>query len=345
MKKLLFSLIAFAMVSISMAQTNPPTFIKGTLDIRFGTRTKSAPTDKYTINVNVCNSALFRGTVDAKPFVKGYVSDDKGSLTYDIGCDVVNPKNPSQTRNVGKLFGTVPVDGNNVYRFTDGNLRISVLGMGTAKGFDSKFNGLALGKPPVNNSVFASLKQQAISLTKTTSNGKTVGITVTKYDKMEFQNHVLAAGPVQVYPEVNVNGTMLYDYARSAWYLQNVTAVYAVDGRQLADKLTGNIRWVESPTRKTTGEGQYEFDIRLNEPVGGEAAVFAGAQDESSFFEVDNSVSSLIGTMKYKDSMSGDSVVASNVVIDLIGNKLTKQQAMYLCKLIVMSTIVPLNAE
>ncbi len=343
MKSLIAIVVALATAAAVSAQTTN-IFIKGSLDIRFGTRNQTAATDRYALNVNVCDSALFQGTVLAKPFAPGTFSDQNGSLTYSVACDVVNPKNPSQTKNVGTMSGVVPVDSKNVYRFADGNLKISILSVGTAKEFNSKFSGLALGKPPQASGMIAKIKQDAINLTKNV-NGKTVGITVTKYDKMEFQNHVMAAGPVQIYPEVTLNGAMLYDYARNVWYFQNVTAVYSVDGRQLADRLSGNIRWVESPNRKSNGEGQYEFDIRLNEPPPGESAVFSAAQDESAFFETDSSIASLNGTMKYKDTISGDSVIASAVQIDLTGNKLTKQQAMYLCKMLMISTIVPMNAE
>jgi len=168
---------------------------------------------------------------------------------------------------------------------------------------------------------------------------------VSKYDKMEYQQHVLAAGPVQIYPEVTVNGSLIYDYGRSAWYFQNVTVSYTVEGRQMSDKLTGNIRWVESANRKSTGEGEYQFDVHVNEPLPNEAAVFAAPSDESAFFATDDAVSALVGTMKYKDTMRGDDAIASDVAIDLTGNKLTKQEAMCLCKLLIFSTIVPMNSE
>jgi hypothetical protein len=352
MKNLILALAATLVLNSATAQTNPPTFVKGTLDIRFATRTqregnypKPGITDKYTLSVNVCDSALFRGTVDARPYIPGTFSDQSGLVTYAIETDVVNPRNPAQTKNVGKLFGSVPVDKNNVYHFENGALRVSIFPMGSAKGFDSKFNGLALGKPPVvKEGVFSKLKKEALKITKQV-NGKTVALNVTNYDKMEFQNHQLAAGPVQVYPEVLVNGVMIYDYSRSAWYLQNVTVAYIVDNRQVQDRLSGNIRWVESPTRKTSGEGEYQFDVRVNEPPVNEASHFEAAKDESAFFDTDNTIPALVGSMKYKDTMFGEVVSASTVQIHLTGNNLSKQQAMYLAKLFLLSCIVPLNDE
>ena len=73
--------------------------------------------------------------------------------------------------------------------------------------------------------------------------------------------------------------------------------------------------------------------------------MFATSTDESAFFATDNLISALVGTMKYKDTMSGESVTSSAVSIALTGNKLTKQQAMYLCKLLFMTAVVPLNSE
>jgi hypothetical protein len=343
---------AAAILAVSAFAQTPqptvPTFIKGDLKIQFNTRkfddgkVQPGVSDVYTLNVNVSDSSLFHGTIEQRPFIDGVMSvTQTGQLSYAIDCDVVNPKNTSQTRNVGKLYGTIPVDKNNVYRFGDGALRVSIFGAGTAKGFESKFSGLALGKPPAKSDSFVDQAKKALSFT----NSKGVAISVSKYDKMEFQQHVLAAGPVQIYPEVTVNGSLIYDYGRSAWYFQNVTVNYTVEGRQMSDKLTGNIRWVEAANRKSTGEGEYQFDIHVNEPLPSEAAVFAAPSDESAFFATDDTVSALIGTMKYKDTMNGDSVTASNVTVALTGNKLTKQQAMYLCKLLFLSAIVPLNAE
>lgn len=355
--KILALAAAFAIASLASAQTAtplPPTFVKGDINIRFGTRiTADAdgnPTvgavDKYTMSVNVSNSSLFHGTIEFLPYIhKTLGSSQDAQLTYAIEADVVNPKNPSQTRNVGRIFGTVPVTAKNVYEFSEGNAKINVFGMGTAKGFESLFRGTAVGKPPAESEgVLSKLKKEALNITKTVQ-GKTVTIPVTKYDRMEFQTHVLPAGPVQIYPEVTVNGSMIYDYGRTAWYFDNVTVTYAVDGRQYQDKLSGNIRWVESPSRSTTGEGQYEFDVRVNEPAQAEAAVFSGPADESAFFATDDAIPALSGLMKYKDTMSGDTVTNSVIQIDLKGNKLTKQQVMYLTKLLFLTTVVPLNAE
>jgi len=343
---LIICAFAFALQAFAIDGNLPPTFIQGGIDIRYNSRNqRNAPgvVDRYTLYANVNNSVAFSGSIVQTPRIMsaGFISKNlvqKGKLDFDISCDVINPKNTNQTRNVGKIFGEVPVDENNIYRFENGTARIIVLPLGVAKGFESKFRGLALGKPPVKSqSSIDKLVSEAVNITKNI-NGKAVKIAIAKYDKMGFQSHILAAGPVQIYPESTVNGDMLYDYARSAWHFQNVSILYSVDGKRLEDKLTGTVRWVENAN-------EYQFDIRVNEPPPSEAAVFAGASDESAFFETDTSIPSLTGVMKYKDTKAGDTVTASQVTINLVGNKLTKQQSMNLFKLIILSSIVPINAE
>ncbi|MGA3007840.1 MAG: hypothetical protein ABSE59_08115 [Opitutaceae bacterium] len=352
MKKLTLLAFVFSAALSVTAQTYPDTFIKGVLNIEFNTRYAEKPvegtTDNYSFSVNVSNSAKFAGTIKQLPTIPGtlYGVKQAGCLTFDLKTDVVNPKNPEQTRNVGKIFGVVPVSPSNVYDFNNGTLKTQVFAIGAAKAFESKFSGLALGKPPTpSDGVLSSLKKAAINFTKSV-HGQNMSIAVTKYDVMQFQQHVLAAGPVQIYGDVTVNGTMLYDYDRSSWYFQHVSVQYWDNGRQVQDNLSGDIRWVEDDNRKTNGLGEYDFDVRINEPPPNESAVFSKPSDESAFFDTDNTIQGLTGTMKYKDTMTSDgNVTASAVNIDLKGNKLTKQQAMYLCKLILFSTVVPLNAE
>lgn len=355
MKKLTITALAVAIAVLARAQTNPPTFIRGDMDIKFNTKIQTdsygqpnkGAKDIYTLNVNVSDSAVFHGTISHTPLIinNGVLSstvEQTRSLSYDMVCDVVNPKNPSQTRNVGRIFGKVPVDQGGAYLY--GSLVCSVLPMGSAVGFDSKFGGVALGKPPGTKQV-SGIQKAAMNIQRQVQ-GKTVTVVIRKYDKMVFQSHVLCAGPVQIYQEVTVNGEMVYDYDRYAWHFNNVTVQYAVGGVVKMDRLTGSIRWIEAPNRKTSGEGQYEFDIRVNEPPPSESAAFSSPEDESAFFVTDSAIPSLTGTMKYKDVFNSDgATVASAVKIDLTGNQLTKQQAMVLCKLLVFSSIVPMNSD
>lgn len=352
MKKLLINLIASLLTFSALAEDLPSAFIRGSMDIKFNSKTQPVKgvKDVYTLNVNVNNSSIFRGTITHLPLILdvGYISTtvtQPRSLTYDVACDVINPKNPQQTKNVGRVHGSVPIDQLGVYRYADGDLVCSIFPVGTASPIDSKFNGLALGKPPALGKAQTKLQKAMLNISKQV-NGKTVSVKVKNYDKMVFQQHVIAAGPVQIYQEVTVNGEMVYDYDRYAWYFNGVTIQYPVNGTLKQDHLTGDIRWVEAPDRKTSGLGQYDFDIRVNEPSPGEAQAFAGPSDESAFFTQDSSIPALTGTMVYKDIMNvnGDTT-SSAVAIDLHGNQLTKQQVMVLCKLIIFSAVIPMNSD
>jgi hypothetical protein len=347
MKKLI-TVLMLVCVGLANSQTNE-TFVKGDIQIKYNSRVSpgvKGVADVYTLNVNVCNSAIFKGTISHTPFIAGgYIDSAQNSnLKYQMECDVVNPKNPQQTKNVGKIFGTVPINENGTYDYSKGNLQVSVNQIGNAKGFDSKFSGQAIGKPLFKPKGFVEKAKQSLNITKTV-NGKTVGVVVKKYDKMQFQSHVLGAGPVAIYQEVTVGGEMIFDYEKAVWYFKNVSISYVVDSKQIVDKLSGSIRWVEQKNRKQTGEGAYEYDVRVNEPLPSENSVFAAAADESAFFETDNNIPCLTGSMSYKDSFSGDTVVSSNVTLDLVGNKLSRQQVMCLTKLLVFTCVVPINAE
>ena len=163
---------------------------------------------------------------------------------------------------------------------------------------------------------------------------------------MEFRQHVIGAGPVSIYQPVTVNGELLYDYDKSCWFFNNVTVQYADNGVVKIDRLSGTIRWVESPQRKVNGEGQYEFDIRVNEPPpSADAAFTTKATDESAFFETDSTVPAVSGTFKYKDVIRGDTTMSSSVTIDLTASNITKQQLMVVGKVVIFSSVVPMNAD
>lgn len=336
----------------SLAQTpntNGPTFVKGTLDIKYNSRLSDKPVkgvkDQYLVAVNVCNSALFHGTIADQPqIIEGMFSKSvtqKRIVEYDLDCDVVNPKNPSQTRNVGKLKGTVPIASDGLYNYDQGSLSVDILPIGSAPGFTSKFSGTVNGKPmnrPAN--WLDTFKGNAVSITRSVG-GKTTTVVLKKYDKMTYNSAVLGAGPVQYYAPVTVSGELLYDYDKNCWFFNNVTLAYGGH----FDRLTGTIRWVEDPARKSNGQGEYQFDVRVNEPPPQESAAFAAPADESAFFSTDTNIPSLAGTMKYKDTLRGDTTVASHVEIDLSGNNLTKPQVMALTKVLVFSAVVPMNSD
>ena len=342
---LILTALTLALAFTVSAQTNPFT-IKGNMDIKYNSRSTPGKgvKDVYTLTVNVANSALFQGTItDTPQIIDGWVSKkvtQPRSLNYDINCDVVNPKNPSQTRNVGRMYGRVGIDSDGTYRYDNGTLTVDILPMGNAGGFSSKFSGTASGKPlarPAN--WMETLKCSTVNITRNV-NGKTMVVTLKKYDKMDFRQHVIGAGPVQIYQPVTVNGELLYDYDKSCWFFNNVTMQYADAGLIKIDRLSGTIRW----DKKTS---EYQFDVRVNEPPPNVNEAFDATKqtDESAFFETDTKVPALTGTMKYKDSVRGDVTLASLVSIDLVGNNLTKQQVMSLCKVIIFSSVVPMNSD
>ncbi len=353
-KVLMVVLVALAIAWPAVAADNT---IKGKLDIQFNSRvqTDSAgnPTpgvkDVYTFDVTAVDTLGFQGTIQALPTIlTSRLGSEKqrASLVYNLNLSVANPANLTQKRTVGKLVGEVQVDKQGTYLFDQSTLRIAVDAAGKAQGFESAFRGTAVGKPPKNTSLAEKVKKQAQTLTRQVK-GKTVSLIVKDYDIMTLRGRVLAAGPVRSYPETSVNGEMMYDYERGAWYFRNLIMTYQAEGKTVTDKVSGNIKWVESPQRKTNGQGQYEFDVRFNEPeqTSSEATVFQKADDEAAFFATDTSLPSLTGTAKYVDRFRGETVTSSAVAIDLVGNNLNKTQVVNAFKLIWLVSVVPVNAE
>lgn len=349
--------IYFLLSLSSFAQNTPLPTIKGKLDIIYNTRTqlddmekpKAGVQDVYTYNLVAIDTLLFQGTIHHQPTLFSSILGreiQSAFLTYNMEVSIRNPKNMSQVKNIGKLIGTVPIDRKGVYRYSDGTFRMAIDSVGQASGFDSKFQGLAEGKPPVNTSKLARAQKQAVTVTKSVS-GKKMNIVVSDYDVMRFSGLELAAGPAKVYSEVKVDGEMLFDYERSAWYFQKIQLAYLFEGKPLVDRLSGSIKWIEHPERSTNGEGHYDFDVRVNEPDPSEteAAVFEAAEDESAFFEATEDLPALTGTAKYKDIIKNEVVQASTVTLDLKGKGLNKIQVVNLMKLIWFISVVPMNAE
>ncbi len=368
MKKLIIALmaVAFTLIGVSTnAQTNVALFVKGDMNIKFNTHLNPPGTkgiqDVYTIDINVANSAKFYGKMTDRPqVIEGIFQKaitQHRSLKYDVSCDVINPKNPAQTRNIGRMYGMVPISSDGVYNYDAGNLVVDILPMGNAGGFTSKFSGTAAGKPLVRPSNWTDTIRESVNISRIV-NGKPMTVTLKRYDKMEFRNVVLAQGPVQIYQPVTVNGTMLYDYDKKCWFFNNFTVQYAEGTSVKIDRVAGTIRWVPDAHRAGNGLGQYEFDIRVNEPVPDGSAAFAAPTDESSFFASDATVPGLSGTMKYKDTFdpttvdtskdpTGDDAVAtaSAITIDLNGNNINKQQVMVLAKVVIFASVIPMNAD
>lgn len=358
LKSILSLIVAFALVafaSVASAQTN---FIRGNMNIVFNTHQNPAGTkgiqDIYDINLNVANSILFHGKMTDRPqIIDGWISKavvQPRSLKYNVSCDVMNPKNPAQVKkNISTLAGFVNIASSGEYNY-NGGLGFSVLDR--MAGSDSKFSGVAAGKPLIRPSNWLdTLQLQTVNITRSV-NGQTRTIALKKYDKMEFRSLVLAAGPVPIYQDATVNGEMLYDYDKNTWFFNNVHVTYPAvssSGESItkSDTISGTIRWVEDENRKVNGKGEYQFDVRVNEPIASDASAFtAPSTDESSFFAADaTSYPGLTGTMKYQDTIKNDLTMASAVTIDLTGNNITKQQLMILNKMIIFISVIPMNAD
>lgn len=357
MKKLFLTLFSMVAVLAAGAQSTPPLFVKGNMEIKYNTHQQPAGTkgiqDDYDINLNVANSVLFHGRMTDRPqIVDGWISKtvvQPRSLKYDVSCDIMNPKNPAQVKkNVSTLTGFVNIANSGEYNYGDG-LGFSVLDR--MAGSDSKFSGVAAGKPLILPKDWMTRFRQTISITRTV-NGKVTKLDLKQYDKMEFRSLVLAAGPIPMYSDSTINGEMLYDYGKKTWFFNNISASYSsvsASGENIikSDHITGTIRWVEDENRKANGKGEYQFDVRVNEPIANESAAFGAvaSTDESAFFSTDASAPGLTGTMKYQDTLKGDVTMASQVSIDLNGNSISKQQLMVLTKIVIFVSVIPMNSD
>src|SRR5581483_1934023 len=151
-----------------------------------------------------------------------------------------------------------------VYQYDNGNVEVDILAGRTGS---SKFTGAIAGKPLIRPSNwYDTLKCQAVSITRSI-NGKVSTVTLNKYDKMEFRNHILGAGPIG--DTVTVNGEMLYDYEKKCWFFNSFKIDYADElvttnngivtraNVTKTDRISGTIRWMPSPKRLDDGKGVY----------------------------------------------------------------------------------------
>jgi hypothetical protein len=353
--------VAFAQAATE--QVSEDNIIAGTMDITFNTRSNLDASgelkpgsatlgakDEYRFTLTVAKTTEFSGTIFRQPNLYsrslGRRKQD-ALLTYAVDLGVMNPKDLKQKRVVGKWVGTVPIDTNSgAYDLSGGRakespLRIAVDTVGKATGFTDPFTGRLVGK--------AEQKESLASYTyKRVVGDKTVQVVVKKSDPMRFDSVVLAKGPAETYPKTTVNGRLDYDYETGNWYTDGVTFTYAIDGKDITDKITGSIKWVEDADRKSNGKGYYEFNLRFNEEQNRKATTegdaFAKLSDEDAFFAVDNTVPCLTGRVSYVDTMSGETVTNSKVTYALHANKLTKQQVMNFFKLWLIG-VGPINDE
>jgi hypothetical protein len=339
--------------------------IAGNMDITFGTRTNLDTTgdlkagspaigakDEYKFSLGVAKTTDFTGTISRQPnlFTKNLGRRKQDALlTYSIDLGVLNPRDLKQKKVVGKWVGTVPIDTASGHfdlaggRAKESPLRIAVDAMGSVQGFQDYFSGRLVGKAEKKDNLAQYTFKRVVG-------NKTVQVVVKKSDPMRFDNIKLAKGPSPNYPAAVVSGRLDYDYETGNWFTDGIRFTYTVDGKDYEDLVTGSIKWVEDPDRKTNGKGYYEFNLRFNEEKhaksSSEAAAFEKLSDEDAFFAVDDSIPCLTGRISYVDTMGseGDAPTASKVTYALNANKLTKQQIVNFSKLWLLC-VGPTNDE
>lgn len=328
--------------------------ITGSMTIDFKTRTskdtsgefvEGSPAlgvqDSYALDMTVVKTVQFTGKIVRQPniYTKMMRKLKQGAaLGFDITLAVLNPKNLSEKKVVGKWVGNVPINTETgAYDLAGGKaeerpLRIAIDTVGAAKAFTDAFAGRLVGKAEKKDNLAQYTYKRLVG-------NRTVEITVKKSDPMRFEGIELAKGPAEVYPRTIVNGRLDYDYETGNWYTDGIRFKYALNGKDFEDVITGSIKWVEDPNRKSNGKGFYEFNLRFNEDknktANTEAAAFDKMSEEDAFFVVDNSVPSLTGRIEYIDTMTpgSDTPMSSKVTYKLTANKLTKQQVMNFFKL------------
>lgn len=376
MKRLLLSLLALlGATTLAFAQPAPvsapsPT-IKGTMQISFGTVAQATGSnnddipvgaaDVYTYaGLNVADSIVFHGVITRLPFVHKVLGGSQaGNLNFNLLYDAVNPRNPDgrspqygpSSVSGGQLVGDVPVDKSNTYRFVDGSASLITFARGRVIPMDSPLKGIAVGKPPSTPAnILQRARNQAITIARSVR-GQVTKVTLTNYDRMDYNNLVLPASPG--YPEVTVAGSMLYDYKANAWHFNGMTCSYydRTVNHPVQDTLSGDIRWVKDAGYDNNGKSQYVFDVCVNEPPVSDASAFAAPPSDSDFFTADDSAMALTGTEDFVDTFKGDArgddalVTADQVTISLVGNHLSKGQVMYLAKLLLFASVVPMNSN
>src|SRR6185295_12419870 len=95
-----------------------------------------------------------------------------------------------------------------------GRVRISANAVGTNPATTANFGGEIQGRLPAQAGIWGLATRASTEVTKTYAyyvNGQVVAHTVKGADPVKFNNVTLAAGPVSVYPETIVNGSIDYD--------------------------------------------------------------------------------------------------------------------------------------
>jgi len=349
---------ALLMSAASFAQDAPQLTeegaIAGTMNIDFATRTTPDTSgdlkegssavgakDTYKFSLNAAKTIEFNGEVTRQPKLFSRLigrTKQDGRLYYNVNIAVLNPKDMTQKRTVGKWVGEVPQDpASGTYDLAGGKanespMRIAIDAIGQAQAFTDPFAGKFVGKAEKKETLSERLYERVV-------NGKKTTIKVARADPMTFQGVELAKGPVSAYPRTRVDGRLDYDYETANYLTDGITFTYNLAGKEMTDKITGSIKWVPEANYSTNGRGAYEFNLRFNEeknqPAQGEGTAFEATTDEAAFFSVDDSIPSLTGKIEYVDTFipGTETVSASKITYKLNSNKLTKAQVVNFFKL------------
>ncbi len=336
--------------------------ITGSMTINFSSRTNKdttgslkegspakGATDVYYTDLLINQFVRFNGQIIRQPNLYSKTLHRRvqdAQLHYDLTIGVVNPKNPDQKKNIGKWTGLVPINTETgAYELaggakSDSPLRFDVESAGAIHAYRDNFGGELVGKAEKKDTLAAYTYKRVLP------NGKEADVVVKRSDPMRFDNIVLPHGPSDNYPRVTVSGRLDYDYETGNYYTDGIKLAYNLDGKDVADTITGSIKWIEDADRKTSGKGHYEFNLRWNEDKNKstEASAFESVKQEDAFFVVDNSVPSLTGTIEYIDTGDMNAPSQSKVTYHLDANRLEKHQIMAFAKLWLVA-VGPTNDE
>jgi hypothetical protein len=333
--------------------------VTGEMFINFGTRKekddsgklvadspKLGARDTYFFTLKVLNQVVFDGKIARQPTLYSKtLQRPQQEAMFDfekLDIQVVNPRDPTQKRTVGRWTGVIPIDpATGVYNLAGTNerpFRIFIEATGRAPQIDERCAGKLVGK--------ATKKEGLVSQTyKRVIGQKTVEYTAKRVDPMKFENAELATGPAMVFPRVTINGRLDYDYETGNWITDGLTFSYKLEGKDYNDVVKGTIKWIEA---KGTDKGHYDFNLRFNEDKNKETsdvgAAFEPGEGLDAFFAVDQRIPTLTGRITYDDKKDGDTVIESKVVYALDANKLTRQQVMNFVKMWIVAS-GPANDE
>jgi hypothetical protein len=339
----------------------PNDAIKGEMNMTFNTRTQSgteegAPKrgvkDNYAVSLTINGNRKLTGTITRQPRIKQMGIRTVQQPQYDFDLNWVALLTNGQTPTVGKWVGVMPIEGSSGAFALDGAgdqsraMRITV-DVGTP--INDQFGGRFYGKPEDKTKLTMESFKRMI-------NGKEVEY---KYqaDPLRFDGMVIAEGPDKGrYTRTTVNGSLDYDRATGNYISKNLRFNYSYDGKDYTDTVTGTIKWVEDPQRKSNGKGRYEFNLRFNEDKMTKPAPedsIAKIADEDAIFAVAKGIPTLGGTIEYTDTFSGSVLkdpdgnplpTSSKAVYNLQATDLTKQQVMNFAKLWIIA-VGPTNDE